>query len=275
MMAMVFVMLMGVGLVLFVTESVGGRDPGDMELGTDPPAILMMNLALASLVPLSMVAVWVSHGWRPRWVGSVQGGVRWGWLLLCALVACVVMAPVMLGFLALDGSLRWEPEPDAAWLVAVVLLTTPLQSAGEEYLFRGWLLQAVGSLFRRGVLAVLVSGTVSSVLFALAHGEQDPWLFLDRFAFAALAVWLVWATGGLEAGIALHAANNVTIMIPAILTGTFSSALTATSSDPLSAAVSVVMTGVLTGMLVGLGRWRRVLVVFQPPPRPVPVATSA
>jgi len=88
--------------------------------------------------------------------------------------------------------------------VLVIVLLTPLQAAGEEYAFRGYLTQAFGGLFRSRVAAVLVP----AVLFALAHGAQDAPVFVDRLAFGLVAGVLVIATGGLEAGIAMHVLNN-------------------------------------------------------------------
>jgi membrane protease YdiL (CAAX protease family) len=88
--------------------------------------------------------------------------------------------------------------------VLVILLLTPLQAAGEEYAFRGYLTQAFGGLFRSRVAAVVLP----AVLFALAHGAQDPPVFVDRLAFGLVAGVLVIATGGLEAGIAMHVLNN-------------------------------------------------------------------
>ena len=88
--------------------------------------------------------------------------------------------------------------------VIVIVLLTPLQAAGEEYAFRGYLTQAFGGLFRSRVAAVLIP----AVLFALAHGAQDAPVFVDRLAFGIVAGILVIATGGLEAGIAMHVLNN-------------------------------------------------------------------
>ena len=89
-------------------------------------------------------------------------------------------------------------------LALIVLLTTPFQAAGEEYVFRGYLMQAIGSLSRSRWLALIVTAT----LFALAHGVQNFPLFFDRFMFGFIAGWLVIRTGGLEAGIAMHILNN-------------------------------------------------------------------
>ena len=54
----------------------------------------------------------------------------------------------------------------------VIVLLTPLQAAGEEYAFRGYLTQAFGGLFRQAGSAAAV--VVPALLFALAHGAQSP-----------------------------------------------------------------------------------------------------
>jgi len=87
----------------------------------------------------------------------------------------------------------------------VVLFLTPLQAAGEEYAFRGYLTQAFGGIFRHPVPAVVAP----AILFALAHGiGQSIPIFFDRLAFGLVAGTLVILTGGLEAGIAMHVLNN-------------------------------------------------------------------
>ena len=87
----------------------------------------------------------------------------------------------------------------------MVALLTPLQAAGEEYAFRGYLMQAFGGLFRSRWVAVVAS----AFLFGLAHGlGQSAPIFFDRFAFGLVAGALVVLTGGLEAGIAMHVLNN-------------------------------------------------------------------
>jgi membrane protease YdiL (CAAX protease family) len=118
------------------------------------------------------------------------------------------------------------PAKDAAAVIAVTLLTSTFQAAGEEYFFRGYLLQAVGSLVRSPVFAVVLT----TVLFTMAHGVwpwESPALFLDRFAFGLVAGYLVIRTGGLEAAIAVHAANNVVTFVFAALTDSVGDSLQA------------------------------------------------
>lgn len=210
---------------------------------------LVNNLLLAWLVPVAVLAVWAGHAWRPRWVVSVVGRVRWAWLGQASLVSLVLIGATTGASFLLDGSTTWDPEPQAALILAAVLLTTPLQAAGEEFLFRGWLSQAVGSWFARPLAGALVAGAVSASAFALAHGSQGPFLFADRFAFGVVASVLVWRTGGLEAGIAAHALNNMVIFVPVVLTGQLASALDPGDATALQLGVDLVVLSLLVVVL--------------------------
>lgn len=169
-----------------------------------PWGMLAAHLALASLIPLSLALVALVHRTRPRWLLSVKPGLRWGYLLGCAGVALVVLN------LVLWASAGFTVPPirpqEGYWgFLAVILITAPFQAAGEEFFFRGYLIQAVGSIARNPWLPILVS----ALIFAAFHGTQNLPLFLDRFGFGVLAGVLVARTGGLEAAIAIHVVNNI------------------------------------------------------------------
>ncbi len=261
-------------VAVLLDDGVGAADLTDPsgvgELLTTWWVFLLQNLYLACGIPLAGLAVWVGHGWRPGWVSSVVGRVRWRWLAVAALASLVVTAvSVGLSLLA-GGDLAWAPEPQAALLIVVVLLTTPLQAAGEEYAFRGWLSQAVGSWFARPVVAALVAGAVSATLFAVAHGTQGPWLFADRFAFGVVASILVWRTGGLEAAVALHALNNMVIFVPTVLSGGLAEAFETTDLPWQSFVLDVLAMSVAVVVLDRLARRRglqRTQTALLPPAR--------
>jgi membrane protease YdiL (CAAX protease family) len=148
---------------------------------------------------------------RPRWLTSVVPKMRWKLFFIfvgisvVALVAQIVVSMLISG--PGEGDLTAsvnEFTATTAVIGLVVLLTTPFQAAGEEYVFRGYLMQALGSLTRSRWVALLATST----LFAVAHGVQNFPLFFDRFVFGLIAGWLVIRTGGLEAGIAMHILNN-------------------------------------------------------------------
>lgn len=241
------------------------------ELLASPALFTLNNLFLASFVPAAMVAVWVGHRWRPRWVASVVPGIRWRWMLGVTAACLIVQVLATLVIWGFDGFPGGTADEQAVALLLCVLLTTPLQCAGEEYFFRGWLTQMIGSFFSRALFAVLVSAVVTAVVFAGMHSlgaEQNLALFLDRFAFGLLASYLTWRTGGLEASIAAHTANNVVVMVPAILTGTFDDSL-AVSDAPWGMVGIDVAVMVVVGVLVtALARAVRVQHLHDPATQP-------
>lgn len=193
-----------------------------------PSGLLYLNFALGGLVFWTWGLIRVLHQMRPRWLSSVVPRLRWSFLFVCVGMAFVAL----LAQLAVGALVPQDGNPDVAMdvnpvdgttvaLLLVMLLTTPLQAAGEEYAFRGYLLQALGSLTRNRWVAMLGTAT----LFAMAHGFQNPPLFFDRFMFGLIAGWLVIRTGGLEAGIAAHVLNNYLAFTAAIFFGDISEAL--------------------------------------------------
>jgi membrane protease YdiL (CAAX protease family) len=110
----------------------------------------------------------------------------------------------------------WGPILGYGTYLGVILITVPLQALGEEILFRGYLMQLFGAIVRNEWFAIL--GT--SLVFALFHGSQNPWLFGSRFLFGVIAGVLVWRTGGLEAAVAIHLVNNLIVFAMSIMNGT-------------------------------------------------------
>ncbi len=171
-----------------------------------PLGMLAVNLGIATLIPIAWALSVVVHQVRPRWLSSVGPRIRWRYLLGCLAIAAITLN----GMLLLSGAAQDEPLnfglQQGFWgFLPVIILTSPIQAMAEEIFFRGYLMQALGSLVRAPWFGVVVS----SVVFALLHGTQNLPLFVDRLAFGLLAALLVWRTGGLEAGIAAHVMNNV------------------------------------------------------------------
>lgn len=182
-----------------------------------PFGLVVGHLGLATLIPISFALVLFVHRVRPGILSSVVIGLRWRWLGISLLVAFASLWAVLAvqGLLQSGGgSFALNPQSGAVWFLLVMVLTTPLQAAAEEYFFRGYLMQSLGSMIISPWFGIVTSAAV----FTLFHGSLDPALIADRFAFGVLAGWLVVRTGGLEAGIAAHVANNVTSFGMAALT---------------------------------------------------------
>jgi membrane protease YdiL (CAAX protease family) len=224
-----------------------------------PVFLAYLNLGLASAIPLAFLTIWALHGLRPGWLTSVVPRMRWGYFAVCiGLSVIALIATVVVGLLLpaaggeqMTGELA--PIDDRALqFILVILLLTPFQAAGEEYLFRGYLTQAVGALVpprpELRLLGRALAVVIPAVLFALAHGiGQSPPVFFDRLAFGLVAGVLVIATGGLEAAIAMHVLNNFVAFGFAIALGEMDSVM-----NPGEASWWILPT-TLTQSLVYLG----------------------
>jgi membrane protease YdiL (CAAX protease family) len=219
-----------------------------------PTSLAYLNLVLAAAIPITWLIVRAVHGLKPRWLSSVRPRLRWGFLLAClalsfvALVATLVVSvllPAQETGAEVTGELNEFTSTTRDFLL-VVLLLTPLQAAGEEYAFRGYLTQVFGGAFGSRVVAVLAP----SVLFALAHGAQSAPIFFDRFAFGVVAGTLVILTGGLEAGIAMHVLNNWFAFGLALAFGDVGSSLNPTGGSWWS--IPVTLTQSLTYFVLAL-----------------------
>jgi len=174
---------------------------------------LANNLSLAALILVAFFISAVIFKQRPGFLASVSGSLRWGWLGRCVLI----VLPIWLIYLGFDWFLTAEAggfddlavNQDTWLLVVGILITTPLQSAGEEYGFRGVVNRAVASFFRNEKAGLVAGLIASSGLFMWAHAAADPWLNLYYFCFGAASCILVWRTGGLEASIVMHVVNNL------------------------------------------------------------------
>ena len=180
-----------------------------MRLDLTPALLVSVNLTNAACIPLSMLLQRAFFGQRGRWLSSVAGRFRWGLLSRGALVVLPFWAAYLVITLVAAPESVKVPSGTYLVLLVVVLLTTPVQAAGEEYGARGLITRGAGSWFASPRTALLVGTLVSGAVFTLAHGAGDPWLIAFYFAFAVVLSLVTWRTGGLELAVLLHAVNNL------------------------------------------------------------------
>jgi uncharacterized protein len=242
-----------------------------------PSLLAYLNLSLAAAIPVALLLTRVLHGLRPGWICSVAGRLRWRWMAVTFGLAFVaLLATVIVGnFVPAAGDPADASGGVNDWtsttrdFVVVILLLTPLQAAGEEFAFRGYLTQAFGGLFSRfgPTVSRAFAVLLPAVLFALAHGAQDAPVFVDRLAFGLVSGVLVIATGGLEAGIAMHVLNNFLAYGFALAFSDMTSALNPTGGSwwtlPTTLTQSLVYLGLAVWAARRMGVSRRV-------ERPVP-----
>ena len=208
-------------------------------------------LSLVLLIPSVLLGV-LATGPRPvGYLSSVTGRLRWRWLGVTALIATTISL-VTIGGSLLVTQLTDPSEVNApaqldgrvAVTLLVVLLVVPFQSAAEEYLFRGFLLQLVGSWSRFAVVAILVT----TPLFVAGH-TYELWGLVDVGVFGLTAAVLTIRTGGLEAAIAAHAANNVVLFALDAL------GVVAATDDTGAGPIDVVPTIISSILLLVVVEW--------------------
>jgi CAAX protease family protein len=241
-----------------------------------PIGFIYLNLTLIVLIPASGLSIWIVHGIRPRFLASVAGGIRWKWLLRCI----AVILPLWAVYTALGVLVEpfTSPRPDQ-WvaLLLIVLVMTPLQAAGEEYFFRGWIMQNVGAWFARPMVGLVASLIVSAVAFSTAHLSPDPWI-LGTIACLAVAAGLVtWRTGGLEAAIAMHAVNNVLTFLVVVIFGGWSQAFVGaqTTGTPMMLLLALAANGIVLALILWQAKRAKLQPYYQPPVLPVSPAGVA
>lgn len=216
----------------------------------EPAGMIAANLGIATLIPICWVLMAIVHQVKPRWLSSVQPRLRWRYLLICAGIAFVVLNAVTLIPLALGTSVTVAVQPGFWAFLVVIIVTAPFQAAAEEYFFRGYLMQSLGSLVAQPWFGVVVS----AVLFAFMHGVQNPALFLNRLGFGLLAAILVWRTGGLEAAIGAHVVNNVCAYVIAGLTSSIAAVRGISSISWLDSGIQLAGFALFAGIALLVAR---------------------
>lgn len=233
----------------------------ELQRMTDRYALMDMNdpviftVAMASIIlmlPALLLASRIIGGRGVGLLSSIEGRLRWGWLLRCLVVAAgvfVLGSGIQIALAELGGEVVVVAEGSfPVWpMLVLAILLVPLQAATEEYVFRGFLMQAIGSWLRHPAFAVVLP----LPLFVFGH-LYDVWGLLSVAAFAVAAGWLTWRTGGLEAAIALHIINNIGVFALAAL-----GLVDANSSGggPIDLLASVLVLAASTAALAWL--WRR------------------
>jgi membrane protease YdiL (CAAX protease family) len=197
-------------------------DPFAQEL--TPLKLLAANLStgVTALLALALVGRFAKVPWRS--VFSAPRGFDRRRLVIYFLGSLVIvglgMAVVGLTASEAVGWTGFGLTGTTVGLLVVIVLSTPIQTTGEEIMFRGAVLPAAGSWFRSVKPAFITGLAVSSLMFAFLHGSTDPILFAYYIVFSVCTAVMGLITRGLEAAIAFHTANNlVTTTINALFAG--------------------------------------------------------
>lgn len=190
---------------------------------------------------------------RIDWRRMARGAVAW------AVLAAVVVA-VEHALYPGRYYLSFNPERFFVFL-ALVLVMTPIQSAVEELVFRGYAMQGLGLLVRSPALIAIASSvlfTVPHLLNPEVHKHGVLIMAANYFAIGMLLATIALRDGRLELAIGVHAMNNVFLALVANYEGsslTTESVFTARDLDPVYSLVTLVAgTFIFHGWVFGRAR---------------------
>jgi len=202
------VMLLVVSLIIYQLQPEWNPDV------TTPTSFLLNNLAISTDILLCPLIAWLFYRQGFGWFVSVVGRVRWRWLFIALGVFALGYAIEMLIEVVLAGPANYgfqelTPQPYTWFMIGTIILTTPLQSAAEEFQFRGLLSRLVAGIVPFRHVGLILSAVLTSLGFMTLHFADDHWLQLNYFCVGLMMWWLAYRTGGIEAPIAFHIVNNL------------------------------------------------------------------
>lgn len=200
-------------VVLYQVVGVIEGSDAPMSATLTPLKLLAINISIGAAGVLAiLLLVWIAKvPWRslisfPRAFDARR--------LTYYLTGAALLVGVGIGVVALvapdaPGWTAFGLTGTTIGVLVVTVLTTPLQSTGEELMFRSAALPAAASWVRAVRPGLGVGLVVSGLGFAVLHGSADPWLF-GYYTFIGISTGLMAIiSGGIEAPVAFHVANNV------------------------------------------------------------------
>ncbi|MBI5300700.1 MAG: CPBP family intramembrane metalloprotease [Chloroflexi bacterium] len=259
--------VLGIGLVLFVMLDSDPNTQLDMLtgriVGVDPAWLfVILMLSAAALCAGVLIAVRVIHSRPVRSLITPRAGVDWkrfavgfGFFFLLSALASIAEAVLFPG----RYEFAFKPVEFFKFL-PLVLILIPIQTIGEELMFRGYLLQGLGLWFRRPFIAAIISSLIFMALHLFnPEVSVDPLLLPAYYFLVGILFSLITLQDRrLELAMGAHTAVNVFTALVANYTvsalNTPSLFMVKTLDAPFGLASFIAMAIVF---YVGLFVWRR------------------
>ncbi len=178
-------------------------------------------------------------------VASSCGGFNFkifGKVMVPALI--IVGIPVFIDVL-MSVKERGPVEFTILGFIACIILG-PLQCCGEEFMFRGVILQGIGSWVKIPILAIVLQ----TILFAMGH-PYGVYGVIEVLLSGFIMGYMVYYTKGLEASCAAHIVNNMTLFI---MNGFGFKTISTNGGQLKDVILAVAMNGVYLAVLMVVGK---------------------
>jgi hypothetical protein len=165
--------------------------------------LLFLWLALKFIQKKSLSSIITGYE-NIRWKRYFFSFGVWGTLIVILTIASYLLSPQ-------DIEIRFNPSNFYILLIVSVIFI-PIQTATEELIFRGYLMQGFGLAFKNGIIPLIIT----SVLFGLMHASNPEakahglLIMMPYYIFfGAFLGMLTLLDEGAELAMGIHCANNL------------------------------------------------------------------
>ncbi|MFT5859993.1 MAG: membrane protease YdiL (CAAX protease family) [Flavobacteriaceae bacterium] len=143
---------------------------------------------------------------------TARSSFDWKRFFLAFLLYGFILTLSLIYAIVAGVDIAWNFNPSTFIpLLLVALLILPLQTAAEDALFRGFLFQGFGKLFKHAGISVLLTGTMFGLLH-IANPEVAKLGYGLLIYYISTGIFLGILThmdDGMELGMGYHAINNI------------------------------------------------------------------
>lgn len=187
-------------------------------LSESPKFTFLFLLTFAAVTGAIALNLKLIHKRKFRTILGPEGRLNWAQFRLALVIFLIVMVGSFVflpleQFLFPDDSV-WPrlntPFTNWIFLLPLIVLGLLVQTSAEEILFRGYILQQLGSRFR----SPLIWAVFPSLVFGVLHFDGETYginayfVVLNTALVGIIAALVTAQTGNLAAAIGLHFANN-------------------------------------------------------------------
>ncbi|WP_458405416.1 CPBP family intramembrane glutamic endopeptidase [Methanobrevibacter sp.] len=187
----------------FLLQSMGTYE----SLNTINFATISSYLSLALALPSIYIASRIVRDRPFSSYSSSRGGWNWKMYFKCLIPAIIIFTLATIAIIISSGDVTINNQFTIVSFIAC-LIVVPLQCIGEEHLFRGLLMQSIGSWVKIPVVAIIIQ----SVIFGMMHAYNSIGV-VSIIISGLLYGWIAWKTNGIESSSALHTVNNVYVVM--------------------------------------------------------------
>lgn len=170
-------------------------------LSFDNPVGILTSLIIVLLIPSIFISSKILHERPFSSYLSIRG---WSWEIFFKASALTLLVYILIMiFQIFVLGLKFNNHFTIITFF-LCLIITPFQCFAEEYLFRGFLMQAFGSWFKIPIIAIIIQ----TVIFTLLH-EYNVTGLICIFITGLVLGLIAWYSQGLEVSSAIHSINNI------------------------------------------------------------------